>query len=247
MSSDSSESNKSGGPFTTTQWSLVLAAADSANPESGRALEILCGRYWYPIYAHARFMGHDQDQAQDLTQGFFAYVLEKDVLKVADPQRGRFRAFLKGTFSHFLANERRTARAQKRGAGKPNLPFEFNTAESRYRLEPVDASTPELHFERTWARTMLERSLDRLAAEMETKGASERFRRLEPFLTGRPDGPSYREIGADLGMAEGAVKGAVHRLRQRFGRLLREEVAQTLGDSEQLEDELRHLFAVLDT
>jgi RNA polymerase sigma-70 factor (ECF subfamily) len=246
MSSGSDKSKKSGGPFTTTQWSLVLAAADSANPESRRALEILCGRYWYPIYAHARFLGHEPDEAQDLTQGFFAYILEKHVLKVADPQRGRFRAFLKGTFSHFLANERRTARAQKRGGGKSHLSFEFDTAESRYLLEPADESTPELNFERTWARTMLERSLDRLAAEMEAQGASERFRRLEPFLTGRPEGSSYREIGAELDMGEGAVKGAVHRMRQRFGRLLREEVAQTVSDSGQLDDELRHLFAVLD-
>ena len=235
------------GLFPTTHWSVVLAGADSANPESRRALELLCGRYWYPIYAHARFLGHDPDPAQDLTQGFFTYVLEKHALKVADPQRGRFRAFLKGTFAHFIANERRTARAQKRGGGKSDPSFDLDTAESRYRFEPVETCTPEQSFERAWARTLLNRSLDRFAAEMETEGAGARFRRLEPFLTETPDGASYCEIGRELGISEGAVKGAVHRMRRRFGRVLRDEVAQTVGDPEHVEDELRHLFAVLDT
>jgi len=235
------------GLFPTTHWSVVLAGADTANPESRRALELLCRRYWYPIYAHARFLGHEPDPAQDLTQGFFTYLLEKHALKVADPQRGRFRAFLKGTFAHFMANERRTARAQKRGGGKSDLPLDLDTAESRYRLEPVDATTPEQNFERAWARTLLDRSLERLAGEMEAEGAGTRFRRLEPFLTGRADGASYSEIGGELGMAEGAVKGAVHRMRRRFGQVLRDEVAQTVGDAGQVEDELRHLFAVLDT
>jgi len=233
--------------FPTTHWSLVLAGADSGNPESRRALGLLCRQYWYPVYAHARFLGHDPDTAQDLTQGFFAYVLEKHALKVADPQRGRFRAFLKGTFTHFVANEQRTARAQKRGGGKSDLSFDLDSAESRYRLDPVDASTPEQNFERAWARTMLNTSLESLAAEMQAQGAGARFRRLEPFLTGKPDAESYREIGEELGMSEGAVKGAVHRMRRRFGRLLHEEVAQTVSDPGLVDDELRHLFAVLDT
>ncbi len=174
-------------------------------------------------------------------------MLEKHALKVADPQLGRFRAFLKGTFAHFVANERRTARAQKRGGGKSDLSFDFDTAESQYRLEPVDTRTPEQSFERAWARTLLYRSLDRFAAEMEAEGTGARFRRLEPFLTETPDGASYCEIGRELGISEGAVKGAVHRMRRRFGRVLRDEVAQTVGDPEHVEDELRHLFAVLDT
>jgi DNA-directed RNA polymerase specialized sigma24 family protein len=233
--------------FPTTHWSVVLAGADSGNPESRQALEVLCRQYWYPIYAHARFLGHGPDAAQDLTQGFFTYVLEKHALKVADPQRGRFRAFLKGTFAHFVANERRTARAQKRGGGKPDLSFDLDTAESRYRLEPVEASTPEQSFERAWARTLLARSLDRLATEMEAEGAGPRYRRLEALLTEGSDDASYGEIGRDLNMSEGAVKGAVHRMRRRFGRILRDEVAHTLGDPEHVEDELRHLFAVLDS
>jgi len=235
------------GLFPTTHWSVVLAGADSGNPESRQALEVLCRQYWYPVYAHARFLGHDPDRAQDLTQGFFTYLLEKHALKVADPQLGRFRAFLKGTFAHFVANEQRMARVQKRGGGKPDLKFDLDTAESRYSLEPVETCTPEQSFERTWARTLLGRSLDRLAAEMEAEGAAARFKRLEPFLTGKPEGPSYREIGRELGISEGAVKGAVHRMRRRFGRVLRDEVAQTVRDPEHVDDELRHLFAVLDT
>ena len=235
------------GLFPTTHWSVVLAGANSANPESRRALELLCRRYWYPIYAHARFLGHGPDPAQDLTQGFFAYLLEKHALKVADPDRGRFRAFLKATFAHFMANERRTARAQKRGGGRSDLSLDLDTGESRYRLEPVETCTPEQSFERAWARALLDRSLDRLAAEMDAEGTSPRYRRLEAFLTEQPDGASYREIGRELGLTEGAVKGAVHRMRRRFGRVLRDEVAQTVGDAEHVEDELRHLFAVLDT
>ena len=235
------------GLFPTTHWSVVLASADSANPESRRALEVLCRRYWYPIYAHARLLGNDRDQAQDLTQGFFAHVLETHALKVADRGRGRFRAFLKGTFDHFVANERRTARAQKRGGGKSDLALDFDTAESRYRLEPVDETTPEQSFERRWARGLLNRALQRLESETKAEGAGERFRRLEPFLTGKPAGTAYREVGAELGLSEGAVKGAVHRMRRRYGRILRDEIAQTVRDPDQVDDELRHVFAVLDT
>jgi RNA polymerase sigma-70 factor (ECF subfamily) len=226
---------------------VVLAGADSANPESRRALEDLCSRYWYPVYAHARFLGHDEDSAKDLVQGFFAHVLEKHALKVADPERGRFRAFLKTSFGHFVANERRTARAQKRGGGNKDLPFDLDTAESRYSLEPVDEATPEQSFERLWARTMLSRSFERLENEMRAEGVAERFRNLEPFLTGKPEGAAYRRIGTELGMSEGAMKNAVHRMRRRFGRVLRDEVAQTVRDPDQVDDELRHLFAVIET
>ena len=233
--------------FPTTHWSVVLAGADSANPDSRRALEALCRQYWYPLYAHARLLGHDADSAQDLVQGFFAYLLEKHALKVADPERGRFRAFLKGTFAHFVANERRMADAQKRGGGKTDLAFDLETAESRYRVEPVDEATPEQLFERLWARALLSRSLERLETEMVAEGTGERFRRLEPFLTGNPVGTAYREVGAELEMSEGAVKGAVHRMRRRFGQILRDEVAQTVSDPAHVDDELRHVFAVLDT
>ena len=176
------------GLFPTTHWSVVLAGADSANPESRRALEDLCRTYWYPIYAHARFLGNDPDAAQDLAQGFFAHLLDKHALSVADPERGRFRAFLKGTFAHFVSNERRLAHAQKRGAGAPELALDVEMAESRFRLEAVDEVTPEQSFERLWARTLLHRSLERLEAEMNREGSGERFRRLGPSLTGRPVG-----------------------------------------------------------
>jgi RNA polymerase sigma-70 factor (ECF subfamily) len=224
---------------------VVLASADSANPESRQALEVLCGRYWYPIYAHARFLGNDRDRAQDLTQGFFTYVLETHTLKVADPGRGRFRAFLKGTFDHFVANERRTARAQKRGGGKRNLALDFDGAESRYKLEPVDEATPEQSFERRWARALLDQALERLETETKAEGSGERFRQLEQFLTGKP-AAAYREVGAELGLSEGAVKGAVHRMRRRYGRILRDEISQTVRDPDRVDDELRHVFVVLD-
>jgi len=232
--------------FPTTHWSVVLAGADSANPESRRALETLCRQYWYPVYAHARLLGHDKDAAQDLAQNFFVYLLEKRVLKVADPERGRFRAFLKVTFSHFLANERRTARALKRGGGRANLCVDADAAESRYRLEPVDATTPEQSFERLWARTMLARSFERIEGEMRDEGTFDRFRNLQPFLTGKAGDDAYRRVGRELGLSVGAVKSAVYRLRRRFGQVLRDEVAHTVRDPRQVDDELRHLFAALD-
>jgi RNA polymerase sigma-70 factor (ECF subfamily) len=139
------------------------------------------------------------------------------------------------------------ARTRKRSGGNRDLTFDLDTAESRYRLEPVDETTPEQMFERLWARTLLNRSLERLEAEMKTEGNGERFRRLEPFLTGNPSGVGYREVGTALDMSEGGVKGAVHRMRRRFGRILREEVAETVSDPAQVDDELRHVFVVLDT
>jgi RNA polymerase sigma-70 factor (ECF subfamily) len=235
------------GTFPTTQWSVVLAGADSRSPDYHRALETLCRRYWYSVYAHARQLGNDPDAAQDLTQGFFVHILEKQTLKVADPDRGRFRAFLKATFQHYLANERRRARAQKRGGGKRVLGLDFDNAESQYTLEPSRESTPETSFEKRWARMLLTRALARLEAEMRATQDGERFRHLEPFLTGRPDGAAHDRAASALGMTVPSVRVAVHRMRRRFGRLLREDVAETVSDPAEVDDELRHIFAVLDT
>jgi RNA polymerase sigma-70 factor (ECF subfamily) len=232
--------------FPTTHWSVVLTGADSANPECRRALEALCRQYWYPVYAHARFTGHDRDEAQDLAQDFFVDLLEKHALRVADPERGRFRAFLKARFAHFLANQRRTSRALKRGGGRALLRIDPDAAESRYLSEPVDATTPEQSFEMLWARTMLARSFERLEGEMNAEGSSDRFRHLQPFLTGNLVGAAYRQAGQRLGLSEGAIKSAIYRLRRRFGQILRDEVAETVCDPDQVDDELRHLFAVLD-
>jgi RNA polymerase sigma-70 factor (ECF subfamily) len=225
---------------------MVVAGADSRSPEYQRALETLCGRYWYPIYAHARHLGNDPDAAQDLTQGFFLHILDKHTLKTADPQRGRFRAFLTATFRHYLANERRCAETQKRGGGKPALALDFDSAEAQYLLEPNHTSTPETSFERRWARLLLSTALSRLEAEMRDARSGERFRALEPFLTGRPDRTAYEKAASELGMPASSVRVAVHRMRRRFGTLLREHVAETLSHPNEVDDELRHIFAVLD-
>jgi RNA polymerase sigma-70 factor (ECF subfamily) len=224
---------------------MVLAAGDSQDPDSRNALAALCRTYWYPIYAQVRHLGHDADTARDLTQGFFAFVLEKRTLKVAHPDRGRFRAFLKTSLRHFISHERERAQALKRGGGERLLELDFDSAESQYRVEPAHEQTPEKLFEKRWARTLMQRALDHLREEMAESSAADRFRRLEPFLVERPPHGSYREVAADLDMTEDAVKTAVRRLRQRFGKLLRIEVARTVEDPGDVDEEIRYLFSAI--
>ena len=234
------------GIFTTTHWSVVLAAGDSQSPESREALETLCRTYWYPIYATVRALGAAPDQAQDLTQGFFVELLDKSVFKAASPERGRFRSFLKGALRHYRSRERERERAHKRGGGVEPLSLDFEDAESRYRLEIRTGQTPDSLFERRWARALLSRALERLRAETRGSGDGDRLRRLEPLLTGQTPQPKYGEIATELGITESAVKSAVHRMRGRFGNLVRDEVAQTVKDPKEVDDELRHLFAALE-
>lgn len=233
------------GLFPTTQWGMVLRAGGAPDPDSRASLESLCGAYWYALYAYARSRYGDPEKARDLTQGFFAYLLERDLLGVADPERGTFRAFLKGSFDNFASNERRRERARKRGAGEPTVPFDLEEAESRIREMQVDADSPDLAFERHWARTLLGRTLELLGAEMRAEGDEERFRALSPFLTGNEGEMPYREVAARLRISEAAVKVAVHRLRRRFGALLRREILQTVPDEGAVDDELRHVLRVL--
>ena len=240
------DSGKRDGLFSTTQWSLVLAAGDSQSPDSREALAALCQIYWYPIYALVRHLGKDPDQAQDRTQGFFADLLERRVFKVARPERGRFRSFLKTALHHYLSHERDRSRAQKRGGGEQHLSLDFEDAESRYRLEASDSETPDRLFERRWARALLTSAIERLRRESRESADGNRVRRLVPFLTGETPHPTYAEVAAELGSSEAAVKAAVHRMRRRFGKLLRDEVAQTVGDPSKIDEELRHLFAVLE-
>jgi len=225
--------------FLDTRWSVVLSAA-RGGAESRAALEWLCASYWYPLYAYVRRSGYDVEPARDLTQGFFVSLLERGSLQTLDPKLGKFRAFLLASMNHFLANEREREAALKRRADNSSFHVDLESVEHRYTLEDVEGLGPESLFESRWARTVLDRSLRRLKEEHASKGKEELFRRLSGSLTG--DEPNLDRLAADLGMEPGTVRVAVHRLRRRLGALLREEVAQTVSDPEDIDDELRSLL-----
>jgi RNA polymerase sigma-70 factor (ECF subfamily) len=231
--------------FVTTRWSQVLAAGQAPTQDSREALSRLCELYWYPLYAYVRRWGYDADQAQDLTQEFFARLLEKHYLRAADPSRGRFRSFLLASLKHFLSNERDRAGAAKRGGRTTVLPLELENAEGRYSREPPDLETPETIYERRWALTLLARTLTRLRHEFGAAGKQALFARLEGYLTGDQETLPYADLGVELGMSEGAIKVTVHRLRRRFGALLREEISETVSDPGEVDDEIRELFHAL--
>jgi len=229
--------------FPTTQWSVVLAARGHTSAEARAALESLCSVYWYPLYAYTRSRGHDPETARDLTQAFFAHLLEQEILRPVDPAKGRFRAFLLASLKNFLAHERERAQALKRGGGVPTLSMDGEDAEGRFRHEPVDRLNPEQIFERRWGLTIMQRAMERLEAASASRPGQ--FERLKGYLTDAEPTVAYRQAAADLGLSEGAVKTAVHRLRREYGLILREEVAATIADPEELDDELRHLLAVI--
>jgi RNA polymerase sigma-70 factor (ECF subfamily) len=231
--------------FATTRWSQVLAAGQAHTGDSREALARLCESYWYPLYAYVRRWGYDADQAQDLTQAFFATLLEKHYLRAADPTRGRFRSFLLASLKHFLSNERDRAGAAKRGGRTTVVPFEFENAEGRYIREPADNETPETVYERRWALTLLDRTLSRLRREYGAAGKQTLFARLEGHLTGDQEALPYADLCAELNMSEGAIKVAMHRLRRRFGALLRDEIGETVSDPNEVDDEIRELFRAL--
>jgi RNA polymerase sigma-70 factor (ECF subfamily) len=234
-----------GRQFVTTRWSQVLAAGHAPTRTSREALARLCEVYWYPLYAYVRRWGYDADKAQDLTQEFFARLLEKHYLQAADPARGRFRSFMLASLKHFLSNERDRESAIKRGGRVGLVPLEFENAEGRYSLEPADMETPEKIYERRWALTLLQRTLARLRAEFEAAEKVDLFNRLEGHLTGDQETLPYADLAAILGMSEGAIKVAVHRLRRRFGALLREEISETVAETGDVDDEIRELFRAL--
>jgi RNA polymerase sigma-70 factor (ECF subfamily) len=231
--------------FATTQWSQVLAARDGTSSKARQALADLCSTYWYPLYAYVRRRGYRPDEAQDLTQAFFARLLEKESLRAADRERGRFRSFLLASLQHFLCNEHDRARARKRGGGRAALSFDLDAAEDRYRLDPSHDLTPEKLFERRWALTLLDQVLGRLRQEWEADGKGPLFVALKPTLTGEANTDSYREVASHLGLSEAGVKVTVHRLRRRYRDLLREEIGRTVAQARDVEDEIRNLFAVL--
>jgi RNA polymerase sigma-70 factor (ECF subfamily) len=231
--------------FTTTHWSVVLTAMENHSPQAAGALEKLCRIYWYPLYAYVRRKGYDTHNAQDLTQEFFARLLARNYLSVADRNKGKFRSFLLGSLEHFLAREWTKAHAQKRGGGQAIFSLDEMDAENRYLLEPAHELTPEKIFDRRWATTLLDQAMARLRKDYEADHKGDLFARLEVFLTGNAPETSYAEIAASSNMSEGAVKVAVHRLRQRYGQLVRAEIAQTVAIPEEIDEELQYLFALL--
>lgn len=224
---------------------MVIAAGQTDAPQAHAALEKLCHIYWHPIYAFVRRQGHNPHDAQDLTQEFFARLLEKKSLDSVDPQRGRFRSFLLAALKHFLANEWDKARAQKRGGGQIPIPIDTRSAETSIGIEPADQFTAEKIYERRWALTLLNLILQRLREEHLRDGKEKLFEQLKVTLTESSRSISYAEMAIRLGMSEGSIKVAVHRLRQRYRELLRSEIANTVTSSAEVDDEIRSLFAAL--
>jgi RNA polymerase sigma factor (sigma-70 family) len=229
--------------FPITRWSLVVTAGDRHCKEARSALASLCENYWYPLYAYLRRRGYSSDQAQDLTQEFFVRVLEGRYLDRAEPEKGRFRAFLLTSLKFFVADEADRQRAQKRGGGMV-VPLEFSSGEERYQREPAHDDTPERIFERRWALAVLDRVVEKLRSEFVQHGRPEHFDILKALLLGRSDAP-YAALAQQLNTSEGALKVAVHRLRKRYRELFRLEIADTVADPADVESELRHLADVL--
>jgi RNA polymerase sigma factor (sigma-70 family) len=230
--------------FATTHWSVVLAAREEHTPHAAEALENLCQTYWYPLYAFVRREGKNAEDAQDLTQEFFGRLLDKNYLAQVEHRKGKFRSFLLAALRHFLADQRDRARAVKRGAGAHCLSLDAQTAEGRYRFEPVDRMDAEKIYERRWAMTLLEQALTRLRDENDAAGKTELFERLRDFVAGESD-VSCGEAAAQLGLTESALKSALHRLRQRYRELVRAEVAHTVADPAEIDTEIRYLIVVL--
>jgi len=233
------------GRFQTTHWSLVLAARTGESEESRDALEKLCEAYWFPLYAFIRRKGYAAEEARDLTQGYFAKLLERRDLRQVRPELGRFRSFLLASVEHFLSNELDRERAKKRRPGGGWISLDIREAEDRYAMEPADTLTPESLFERKWAGTVLSRTFAKLEADWTAQERSDRIQALSGFIVGEETAASYREVGDALGMSENAVKAAVHRLRKRFGQFLREEISQTVRDPRDVDDEIRHLLGAV--
>jgi RNA polymerase sigma-70 factor (ECF subfamily) len=232
-----------GDAFATTHWTAVLAAGRRSTPQADVALEELCRTYWFPLYAYVRRRGRTRQDAQDLTQAFFARFLEKNYLEGLSGERGKFRAFLLASLNHFLANEWDRATRQKRGSGQMTLSLDWQDADSRYQIDPADNLSPDKLYDRVWAVTLLERVLARLRAESESDGRAAAFEHLKPFLSAGRAAIPYAEAAAVLNVSEAAARVAVHRLRRRYRELLREEIRQTLSDPAQVEEEMRALFS----
>ncbi|MEL6106016.1 MAG: sigma-70 family RNA polymerase sigma factor [Planctomycetota bacterium] len=231
--------------FATTRWSTVKALNNDNRVAAKSALEELCQTYWYPLYTYVRRQGNDADAAADLTQAFFTDLLQREDLRKVDPSLGKFRSFLLTAMKHFLLNEWDKARAQKRGGGRSLLSLDFGEADNRFRREPSHGDTPEVAYQRQWVKSLLDRVTDELRSEFAERGKAHQFDRLQKFLGGKNREETLAEAASQLSMSEVAVKVAVHRMRQRFGDLLRADIANTVSTPEEVDSEIRELFSVL--
>jgi RNA polymerase sigma-70 factor (ECF subfamily) len=232
-------------PFETTHWSLIVAAGSNDPFAARAAIAVLCEKYWYPLYAFARRQGLDPEDARDLTQGFLASLLERRDFENVSQERGRFRSFLLASLKHYMANESARRLTQKRGGGEVILSLELDSAEGRYRFEPSEPVTPESLYERRWALTVIERVLAYLRQDWEASGRGMEFDELKACLLGEtPDG-GYLAVAEKLNMTEGAVRTATHRLRRKFQARLRHDIAETVSDPDDVEDELQYLIRAL--
>lgn len=231
--------------FTTTHWTVVLAAKGTDSPDAAQALEELCRMYWGALYAYVRRSGRSSADASDLTQAFFAKFLQKEFIQDVDRDKGKFRSFLLKTLNHFLADEWRRAHAQKRGGSHCVISINTDDWETRYGHELSSDVTPERLFDRRWAMMLFEKALARLEEDSARSGKAREFELLKPFLSNPSGDGAYAEVATELGIAERAVALQVHRLRKRYGQIVREEVAQTVASPDEIAEELTHLLGVL--
>jgi RNA polymerase sigma-70 factor (ECF subfamily) len=227
--------------FATTHWTVVLAAGKRATPQAQAALEELCKMYWFPLYAYVRRRGHTREDAEDLTQAFFTRFLEKNYLETLSAERGRFRAFLLASLKHFLANEWDKSQRQKRGGNRIHFSLDWQTADTQFQVA-ANVASPDQEFDREWAIALLAKVLQRLENECAAENRATQFEKLKPFLTAAKGSVPYNEVGKNLGMEPTAVRVAVHRLRKRYRQLLTDEIAQTLSDPAQVNEEIQALF-----
>jgi DNA-directed RNA polymerase specialized sigma24 family protein len=238
----SSRTSAPGDIFATTHWTVVLAAGRRHTPQAQAALEQLCQTYWFPLYAYIRRRGYAKADAEDLTQAFFARLLEKNFLAGVAAEKGKFRAFLLASLKHFLANEWDKSQAQKRGGGERHLSLDWQTADTTFQVASVNEPSPDKAFDREWAMALLGKVIQRLQGECEAEGRGKQFAELKTFLTAGKGETSHAKAAGKLDMDETAVRVAVHRLRKRYRVLLREEIAQTLSEPGMVEEEMRALF-----
>ena len=242
MTTNDSSNTVPGDVFATTHWTVVLAAGKRSTPQADGALEELCRTYWFPLYAYVRRRGHAKADAEDLTQAFFARLLEKNFLESVDSAKGKFRAFLLASLKHFLADDWDKTQAQKRGGGAAHLSLDWQTADTKFQVASASEPSPDKAFDREWALALLAKVIERLQQECAADGKAKLFAQLKIFLTTGSGESAQAEVAKALGLEEGAVRVAIHRLRKRYRGLLREEISQTLADESQVDEEMRALF-----